>query len=236
MSLSTRVATGVFTAAFACISVTAAAQAGGSTADQAGQPGQTQQQPSAQQQATRQHLAAAQQALAELTKLPQAATLQGEQRELVAGFISDFNAFATATTDWRTKYKTASASLDKALAAAGAAGGGGASPAAPDAPTTPPAPGSTPPAPGSTPPAPGSTSPATPGAAEGGGAWDPAIVAKLQEVRKNLDAFEESSGDPVLLLDKIDEILDSAQGGTLSADQMTQLRQYLGKIRAAASR
>ena len=229
MSLSTRVATGVFTAAFACISVTAAAQAGGSTADQAGQPGQTQQQPNAQQQATRQHLAAAQQALAELTKLPQAATLQGEQRELVAGFISDFNAFATATTDWRTKYKTASASLDKALAAAGAADTGGASPAAPGSSTTPPAPGSTPPAPGS-------TAPATPGAAEGGGAWDPAIVGKLQEVRKNLDAFEESSGDPVLLLDKIDEILDSAQGGNLTADQMTQLRQYLGKIRAAASR
>jgi hypothetical protein len=230
MSLSTRVATGVFTAAFACISVTAAAQAGGSTADQAGQPsGQTQQQPTAQQQATRQHLAAAQQALAELTKLPQAATLQGEQRELVAGFISDFNAFATATTDWRTKYKTASASLDKALAAAGAADSGGASPAAPGSSTTPPAPGSTPPAPGS-------TAPATPGAAEGGGAWDPAIVGKLQEVRKNLDAFEESSGDPVLLLDKIDEILDSAQGGNLTPDQMTQLRQYLGKIRAAASR
>ncbi|HEY8536506.1 MAG TPA: hypothetical protein VIL25_08645, partial [Vicinamibacterales bacterium] len=122
MLLSTRVATGVFAIAFAWVSAAGAQDAG--SAGQATE-GQTQTQQSSQQQngssdqqIARQALQSAQQSLAELTKLPSAATLQGEPRTLVAGFISDFNAFATASSDWRSKYQAASASLNKALEAA----------------------------------------------------------------------------------------------------------------------
>src|SRR5687768_5419500 len=45
----------------------------------------------ADQEAVRQHLSAAREALAELTKLPAASQLQGEQRQQVAQLISDFN-------------------------------------------------------------------------------------------------------------------------------------------------
>ncbi len=238
MSLSTRIATGVLSTAFACLSVTAGAQTAGATTGQTpdqSTAGQSSTQTSAEQQATRQHLTAAQQALAELTKLPAAATLQGDQRTLVAGFINDFNAFATATTDWRTKYKTASESLDKVLAAAGAAEGSGAPKTdAPDTSTS-----TTPPSAPGAPAAAGSTAPGAPAAGEAAaGGWDPAIVSKLKEVRQHLDAFEQSSGDPVFMVDAIEEVLESAssQGGTLTPAQIDQIRQSLAKIRAAATR
>ncbi|HEX7087725.1 MAG TPA: hypothetical protein VF198_15300 [Vicinamibacterales bacterium] len=208
MLLSTRVATGVFAIAFACVSAAGAQDAG--SAGQAPQ-GQTQtQQPSQQQdgssdqQVARQALQSAQQSLAELTKLPAAATLQGEPRTLVAGFISDFNAFATATTDWRSKYQTASASLNKTLEAAANAG----------------------------------SAPA-PAEGEQAATWPPEIVEKLKDVRQHLDTFERASGDPVLMVERIERVLQAASSGggaNLTAAQLDEIREYLGKIRRAATR
>lgn len=210
MLLSTRVATGVFAIAFACVSAAGAQDAG--SAGQAPQGQTPTQQPSQQQdgssdqQIARQALQSAQQSLAELTKLPAAATLQGEPRTLVAGFISDFNAFATATTDWRSKYQAASASLNKTLEAAANAG---------SAPAPAPAEG------------------------EQAATWPPEIVEKLKEVRQHLDTFERASGDPVLMVERIERVLEAASSGggaNLTAAQLGEIREYLGKIRRAATR
>ena len=83
------------------------------------------------QEAIKQTLTAAQASLAEMTKLPAAATLQGDVRTAVSGFIDEFNAFASLPKDWKAKYQVASASLDKMLAAAAAAPAPAAAPAAP---------------------------------------------------------------------------------------------------------
>ena len=155
----------------------------------------------ADQEAVRQHLSGAREALAELTKLPAASQLQGEQRQQVAQLISDFNAFATATTDWRPKYDTIDRELDQILglervrldavrsgtqrqrlerSASGSAGASTGTTA--DASAA----------------APQRALPARWGrqAARAAGALDPAILAKLREVRTHLDGFEEASGDP----------------------------------------
>src|SRR5215212_2617664 len=76
----------------------------------------------ADQEAVRQHLSSAREALAELTKLPAASQLQGEQRQQVAQLIGAFNAFATATTDWRPKYDTIDRELDQILGLGGSTG------------------------------------------------------------------------------------------------------------------
>ena len=216
----------------------------------------------ADQEAVRQHLSAAREALAELTKLPAAAQLQGEQRQQVAQLIGDFNAFATATTDWRPKYDTIDRELDQILglggstgmsgSASGSASGTGASGSA-GAST-----GTT--ADASTAGASGNASGAvgTSGAAAAG-ALDPTIMAKLREVRTHLDGFEEASGDPTFVVEKIEKILDQAAGGgsassavgtsgstgssgsaggsvTLTSEQVQELRRQLDTIKAAAKR
>ena len=151
----------------------------------------------ADQEAVRQHLTAAREALAELTKLPAASQLQGEQRQQVAQFISDFNAFATATTDWRPKYDTIDRELDQILGvdAAGSASGA---------------------ASGSAPAAGASGSQRVDehdggcvdrgadrlvwrgrhGGSAAGGALDPTIVAKLREVRTHLDGSRRRAATP----------------------------------------
>ena len=216
----------------------------------------------ADQEAVRQHLSSAREALAELTKLPAASQLQGEQRQQVAQLISDFNTFATATTDWRGKYETIDRELDQILgvgatgstgsmsgtasgAAAGTSGSAGASTGTS--------------ADASTAGASGTSGAA--GAAGGSAALDPTIIAKLQEVRKHLDGFEEASGDPTFVVEKIEKILDQASGGasaggavgtsgstgsagssasggsvTLTASQVQELRRQLDSIKAAAKR
>jgi hypothetical protein len=219
----------------------------------------------ADQEAVRQHLSSAREALAELTKLPAASQLQGEQRQQVAQLISDFNTFATATTDWRGKYETIDRELDQILgvgatgstgsmsgtasgAAAGTSGSAGAS-------TGTSADASTAGASGT------SGAAGAAGAAGGSAALDPTIIAKLQEVRKHLDGFEEASGDPTFVVEKIEKILDQASGGasaggavgtsgstgsagssasggsvTLTASQVQELRRQLESIKAAAKR
>ena len=220
----------------------------------------------ANQEAVRQHLSSAREALAELTKLPAASQLQGEQRQQVAKLIGDFNTFATATTDWRPKYETIDRELDQILGigATGATGSMSGSPS-----------GSAAGASGSTGASTGTSADAsaagasgtgasgTSGAAASGGApaLDATIIAKLQEVRKHLDGFEEASGNPTFVVEKIEKILDEASGGasaggavgtsgttgsagssasggsvTLTAAQLQEVRRQLESIKAAAKR
>ena len=86
--------------------------------------------------------------------------------------------------------------------------------------------------------APSSPGAATPAAPAEGGPLDPSIVEKLKVMRTELDQFEVSSGDPVFMVKNINKILEQAgasgSGATLSADQVSQIKAYLDKIRAAA--
>lgn len=211
---------GAIAAACGLLATAASAQTQGTGTEagsQSASTSQAEQQPSGDQAAARQHLAAAQQALAELTKLPAAATLQGEQRNTIAKFISDFNAFATAQSDWRSKYEVVDESLNKILADAANAPAAAPPPAQPAQPAQP---------------------GAAPAAPAEGGPLDATIVEKLKTMRTELDQFEVSSGDPVFMVKNINKILDEASasgsGANLSADQLNQIKTYLGKIKAAA--
>ena len=169
------------------------------------------------QEAIKQTLTAAQAALAEMTKLPAAATLQGDVRTAVSGFIGEFNAFASLPKDWKAKYQIASASLDKMLAAAAAAPAPAAAPAAP----APPAP-----------------APAAPADANAPGKWDPTVVETLKKVRTQLDAFEKATGDPLFIVKDIEKLLDAAGAAsgtvTLDAAKLATLKEQLARIKAVA--
>lgn len=164
----------------------------------------------ADQEAIKQSLSAAQASLAEMIKLPAAATLQGDVRTAVSGFIGEFNAFATLPKDWKAKYQVASASLDKMIATAAAA-----------------------PAPAAAPAAPAPAAPADPNAA-GPGTWDPTVVEKLKDVRKHLDGFEKATGDPLFVVKDIQKLLDSAGAAsgtaTLDSAKLAELKTLLAKI------
>jgi hypothetical protein len=211
------------------------------------------------QEAVRQHLTGAREALAELTKLPAASQLQGDQRQRIAQFISDFNAFATATTDWRSKYEAVDRELDQLIGldtATGTAGSASTAPSTAGVSGTP-SESTTPPSdPNASASSSASGAVGTGGAAAEAGDLDPTIVAKLREVRTHLDQFEEASGDPTFVVEKIEKILDQAAGGasasgavgtsgsdtaaggsiTLSASQVQELRRQLDLIKAAAKR
>jgi hypothetical protein len=158
------------------------------------------------QEAVRQHLSAARQSLAELTQLPAAGELQGEQRQQIADFISRFNEFATSTTDWRTKYEAVDESLDRILDQADQPGMA----AGTTAPT-----GTEPQAAGAAGTEAQADAAGTTGAADG--SFDPTIIAKLRETRQHLDAFELATGDPGFIADRIERILENAATG--SADR-----------------
>ena len=164
------------------------------------------------QEAIKQTLTAAQASLAEMTKLPAAATLQGDVRTAVSGFIAEFNAFASLPKDWKAKYQVASASLDKMLAAAAAAPAPAAAPAAP--------------------------APAAPGDSNAPGKWDPTVVETLKKVRTQLDAFEKATGDPLFIVKDIEKLLDAAGAAsgtvTLDAAKLATLKELLGRIKAVA--
>jgi hypothetical protein len=161
------------------------------------------------QEAVRQHLSAARQSLAELTQLPAAGELQGEQRQQIADFISRFNEFATSTTDWRTKYEAVDESLDRILDQADQPGMA-AGPTAGAAATT-----GTEPQAGAAGAEAQADAAGTTGAADG--SFDPSIIAKLRETRQHLDAFELATGDPGFIADRIERILENAATG--SADR-----------------
>lgn len=164
------------------------------------------------QEAIKQTLTAAQASLAEMTKLPAAATLQGDVRTAVSGFIAEFNAFASLPKDWKAKYQVASASLDKMLAAAAAAPAPAAAPAAP--------------------------APAAPGDSNAPGTWDPTVVETLKKVRTQLDAFEKATGDPLFIVKDIEKLLDAAGAAsgtvTLDAAKLATLKEQLARIKAVA--
>ena len=132
-------------------------------------------QPQIDAEAARRHLTEARDTLAQLTKLPAAAQLTGEARTQVTQLISNFNELITTQTNWRASYAKVAANLSAILGPdntdAEAAGG------APTAAT-------------------GTTG--TPGAVGTSGAAtveiDPAVRAKLVELRRNLDQFQKASG------------------------------------------
>ena len=168
------------------------------------------------QEAIKKALTAAVASLGEMTKLPAAATLQGDVRTAVTGFIAEFNAFATLPKDWKAKYQIASGSLDKMLADAAAAPAPAAAPAAPAAPAT----------------------PGAPAAAAGPGTWDPTVVEKLKDVRKHLNDFEKATGDPLFVVRDIEKLLDEAGAAsgsaTLDAAKLAALKELLTKIKVVA--
>jgi len=137
-------------------------------------------QTSAQPQATQVDAAAAKQALsdardtlAQLASMPEAAKLQGEQRTQVSQLISNFNELITTQSNWRASYDKVAANLTALIGPdTGSAETTAAAPAPTPAPT------------------------ATPGAVGTAGATelDPAIRAKLVELRRNLVEFQKASG------------------------------------------
>ena len=202
--------------------------------------------------AAREHLSQARQALADLTKLPAATQLQGDQRTQVANFIQSFNAFATATTDWRSKFQAVEQQLDQILATADASNtsSGTAGTAGSSATTAPSGDANTSGATGAS------------GTAASAAGYDPTIIAKLREVKTHLDAFQEASGDPTPHYDAIEKIIDSALNGgsgsssvgtsgtaatgttgdasasgsvTLTRAQLEEIRQHVEKLRAASN-
>jgi hypothetical protein len=125
--------------------------------------------------AARRHLTAAQATLSQLTKLPATAQLTGESRAQVTQLVSNFNELGTAQSNWRASYLKVAANLTALL---GPENSDNEVTAA--VPTT---------ATGTT------VTPGTVGtAATATVEIDPAIRAKLVELRLNLVEFQKASG------------------------------------------
>jgi hypothetical protein len=156
----------------------------------------------------RRALTAARDSLSQMTQLPAAAQLTGEARSQVAQLISNFNELITTQVQWRASYAKVAANLNALLgpdntdaeAAGGAAtmAGSAGTAAAPGSSTA----GAAGTSGSSTPAQPGTAGASATGAPSGAvgttGATaiqiDPAIRAKLIELRQNLTAFEKASG------------------------------------------
>jgi hypothetical protein len=67
------------------------------------------------QEAARKHLTGARDILSQLSQLPAAAQLSGEARTQVGQLIANFNELITASTDWRASYTKVDANLDNLL-------------------------------------------------------------------------------------------------------------------------
>jgi len=133
------------------------------------------------QEAARRHLTAARDTLKQLTQIPASAQLTGENRTQVTQLIANFNELITTQTQWRASYDKVAANLSALLGPAG-------TDAAADvaaAPTPAPAPPAGTPAPSAV---------GTSGVASA--QMDPAIRAKLVELRRNLAEFEKAMGAP----------------------------------------
>jgi len=135
--------------------------------------------PNVDTEAAHRSLLAARDALNQLTQLPAAAQLSGDTRTQVQQLISNFNELITNTTDWRSSYTKVSGTLTTLLG-----------PENTDAQATA----------AQTPAVPTPTTGAagTPGAVGTAGTattqLDPAIRAKLVEMKNNLAEFEKASG------------------------------------------
>ena len=112
------------------------------------------------------HLTAARNTLSQLTQLPAAVQLQGETRAQVAQLINNFNELITTQADWKASYARVEGNLNALL------GTSAEEPARPRG---------------------------TPGAVGTSGSkasLDPAIRAKLMELRTQLDQFEKAASAP----------------------------------------
>ena len=149
----------------------------------AAQPPAAQAQPQVDTNAAHKYLVTARETLAQLTQLPAAAQLSGEARTQVSQLITNFNELITTQSSWKASYDKVNANLTALIgpdnsdveANAGAPTTNTGATAAPNAPPT-----------------------ATPGAVGTAGTTtvelDPAIRAKLVELRKNLNEFRKAAG------------------------------------------
>jgi hypothetical protein len=157
----------------------------------AGQPPAAQAQPqSTDTEAAHRHLLAARETLAQLTQLPAAAQLSGEPRNQIAQLITNFNELISAQSNWKASYDKVSANLTTLLGPANSDNEATAGAPTPNAGATPtPAPGA---------PAPNAGAAPAPGAVGTSGTatveLDPAIRAKLVDLRKNLNDFKKAAG------------------------------------------
>ena len=136
--------------------------------------GATAAQPQVDADVARRHLMAARDNLSQLTQLPAAAQLSGEPRTQITQLISNFNELITTQSNWKASYEKVAANLTALIGPdTGSAETTAAAPA-PAAPAT-----------------------ATPGAVGTAGSTaselDPAIRAKLAELRRNLVEFQKAS-------------------------------------------
>ena len=122
--------------------------------------------PKADQEATKRHLTEARNTLSQLTQLPASAQLSGEARTQVAQLISNFNELITTQTEWKAAYAKVAANMTALLG--------------PDT--------------GATEPAAASATAGAVGTSGSGMSLDPAVRAKLVEMRKQLAEFERAAG------------------------------------------
>jgi hypothetical protein len=125
--------------------------------------------------AAHRELLAARDSLSQLTQLPAAAQLSGDARTQIQQLITNFNELITNSTDWRASYDKVAGTLTSLLG-----------PDTSDAAAT------------ATTPSPTAAGAATPGAVGTSGSatvqLDPAVRAKLVELRTHLSQFEKASG------------------------------------------
>ncbi len=140
------------------------------------QPGTAASQTQADPDAAHQHLTEARNTLSELTQLPAAADLSGEARTQVSQLISNFNELITSQSHWRASYDKVAANLTALLG-----------PDNTDAEQT----GGVSTGTSGTTGAVGTAGDATPTVK-----LDPAIRAKLVDLRQKLNAFETAAGGP----------------------------------------
>lgn len=121
--------------------------------------------PQGDAEAAKQHLTAARNALSEMTQLPAASQLTGDARTQVSQLITNFNELITAKAEWKKAYDRVDANLESLIGDATADESA-------------------------------SRASGTAGAVGTTGAvtLDPAIKAKLIEVRNHLDKFEQAAG------------------------------------------
>lgn len=136
-------------------------------------------QPQMNQDAARRHLTEARDTLSQLTQLPAAAQLSGEARTQVSQLISNFNELITTQSEWRASYTKVDANLTALLGpdSTDAAATGGVSTGTTGTGTT--------------------GTAGTSGTATGVASLDPAIRAKLVELRNKLNEFERAAGGNV---------------------------------------
>jgi hypothetical protein len=121
--------------------------------------------PQVDAEAAKQHLTAARNALSEMTQLPAASQLTGDARSQVSQLITNFNELITAKSEWKVAYDKVDANLETLIGDATADESA-------------------------------ARASGTAGAVGTSGevTLDPALKAKLIEVRNHLDKFEQAAG------------------------------------------